>query len=211
MPRRLMGGRLEMRVAKAAATTPRDHRLLAGRHEIGQQRPRRIVKDGRTRRDVEDQVIAGLAMAARALTAPAGGRLEVVLVLEVTQRRLASIDVQVDGPTASAVTTVRTAAGNVRLLAEGRGPVATIAGADPDLHAVEEHRGHSRMGSGRRRAGACACAASVRLEVTERIDALTAVPHRAAPDFEVEVRAGREARRTHPADALATADGLTPA
>ena len=105
-----------------------------------------VVVDGRAGRDVEDQVVAGLAVAARALAASARRRLEVALGLEVAERRLAGIDREVDGAAATAVTAVGTAARDVRLASEGRGPVAAVAGTDPDLHAVEEHRGHSRTG-----------------------------------------------------------------
>jgi hypothetical protein len=70
----------------------------------------------------------------------------VVPVIEVTKRRLAGIDVQEDRPAPSAVAAVRTPARDVRFLPEGRGPVAAITGADPDLHAVEEHRLDCRMG-----------------------------------------------------------------
>ena len=122
----------------------RDHRLLAGRDQVGEQRTRLVVVHGRARRDLEDEVVAGLAVAPGPGAATTWRRLEVVAVLEVAQRRLARVDPQVDRPAPPAVAAVGSAARDVGLLAEGRGPVATIAGADPDLHAVEEHRGHSR-------------------------------------------------------------------
>ena len=75
---------------------------------------------------------------------PPGRRPEMVPVVEVAQRRLAGIDPEMDRTAAAAIAAVGTAARHVGLLPEGRGPVAAIAGADPDLHAVEEHRGHSR-------------------------------------------------------------------
>ena len=143
---RLVGRGLEVRVAEAAAATAGDHRLLAGRDEVGEERARLVVEDGGPGRDVEDQVVAGLAVPPGPRAAATRGRLEVVAVLEVAQRRLAGIDPEMDRPAAATVATVGSAARDVGLLAEGRGPVATVAGADPDLHAVEEHRGHSRTG-----------------------------------------------------------------
>ncbi len=154
----LVGRRREVRVAEAAAAAARDHRLLAGGDEVGDQRAGLVVEDGRAGRDVEDEVVAGLAVAPRPLAAAAGRRLEVVLIPEVAQRRLAGIDAQVDRAAAAAVAAVGTAARDVRLAPEGRGPVAAVAGTDPDLHAVEEHRGHSRTA----RAGSAPAAASQR-------------------------------------------------
>src|SRR4029079_15013392 len=65
---------------------------------------------------------------------------------KVAQWGWAGVDAEVHRATTAAVSAVRSTAWDVRLLSEGRGPVATITGADPDLHAVEEHRRHSRMG-----------------------------------------------------------------
>src|SRR5690349_3617754 len=45
-------------------------------------------------------------------------------------------------------------------------------------------------------------------EIRKRIDARAAVPDRAAPDLEVEVRTGRVARHPDPAHLLATGHGL---
>src|SRR4029079_19014788 len=137
--------------AEAATAPASDHRGLARRDEVRDERPGRVVVDGRARRHVEDEVIAGLAVAARPGAAPAGRGLEVVAVLEVAERRLAGVDPKLDRAAAPAITAVRAAARDVRLLPEGRGPVAAIAGTDPDLHAVEEHRGHSRTGGRRDR------------------------------------------------------------
>ena len=140
----LVGGTLEVGVAESAPPAPGDHRGLAERHEIGDQRAGLVVVHGRARRDVEDEVVAGLAVSPGARAAAAGRRPEMVPVIEVAERRLAGIDAEVDGAAAATVAAIRSAARDVGFLPEGRGPVAAIAGADPDLHAVEEHRGHSR-------------------------------------------------------------------
>ena len=182
------------------------------RHEVGEQRPGLVVVDGGAGRDVEDQVVAGLAVAARPRAAAAGRRPEVVAVVEVAKGRLAGVDPEVDRAAAAAVAAVGTAARDVRLLPEGRGPVAAIAGADPDLHAVEEHRGHSRTGCRRpppAGAGRSGRAPSRRgLEVAERVDALAAVPDGAAPDLEVAVRTGRVAGLADAADRAGPPDVL---
>ena len=51
VPRRLVGGRLEVRVAEAAATPARDHRPLPDRDEIGEQLPGVVAMDGGPGRD----------------------------------------------------------------------------------------------------------------------------------------------------------------
>jgi hypothetical protein len=68
----------------------------------------------------------------------------VVPVVEVPKRRLPGVNAKVDGPATAAIAAIGAAARDVGFLPEGRGPVAAIAGADPDLHTVKEHRGHSR-------------------------------------------------------------------
>ena len=142
--RRLVGRGLEVRVAEPAATAAGDHRALADRDEVRQQRAGLVVVDRRAGRDVEGQVVAGLAVPSRLRPATTRRRAEVVPVIEVAQGRLAGVDPKVDRSATTAVAAVGAAARDVRLLPEGRGPVATIAGADPDLHAVEEHQPHSR-------------------------------------------------------------------
>jgi hypothetical protein len=67
----------------------------------------------------------------------------VVSVLEIAERRLAGVDLQVDRPAASAVAAVGPAARHVRLAPEGRCTIATIAGADGDRDLIEEHAAES--------------------------------------------------------------------
>ncbi len=153
MLRRLVGRGLEVRVAEAAATAAGDHRALADRDQVRHERAGLVVVDRRAGRHVEDQVVAGTTVPSRLRAAATRGRAEVVPMVEIAQGRLPGIDPKVDRSPATAVAAVGTAARNVRLLPEGRGPVTTIAGADPDLHAVEEHQRHSRTAHrpGRRR------------------------------------------------------------
>ena len=132
-------------------------------------------------------------------------------MVEVAEGGLAGVDPKVDRAAAAAVAAVGSAARDVGFLPEGRGPVAAIAGADPDLHAVEEHQGHSRTGRPRTRPGRGRAAGrrrDVGLEVAERVDPLAAVPDGAAPDLEVAVRAGRVAGLADAADVLAPIDVL---
>ena len=147
-----------MRVAEAAASAPRDHRLLAdlrrGRRASSPVASSKTAVPGGTARH---EVVAGLAVAPRPLAAAAGRGLEVVAVAEVAEGRLAGIDPQVDGAAAAAVAAVGAAAGNVGLAAERRRAVAAVTGANPDLDPVEEHRADCPMGArdvppGRRRA-----------------------------------------------------------
>ena len=122
---------------------------------------------------------------------PPGLGLEVVLVAEVEERRQAGIDAQDDAAAAAAVAAVGAAPRDVRLAAEGGRAVAAVAGTDPDLDVVEEHRGDCRTGPAGRRPGGRRRSAG--LEVGERVDAVAAVPDGAAPHLEVEVRTGRPA------------------
>jgi hypothetical protein len=147
----LVRGRLEVGVAEAATPASRDGRPLAGRDQVRDEGAAGVIDDGRSRRHLEEQVLAGLAVAARLRAAAAGLGLEVVAVLEVAERGQTWVDANEYRAATTAVAAVWAAARHVRLLAEGRGPVTTIAGTDPDLHAVEEHRGHCPMRSGRDR------------------------------------------------------------
>ena len=137
---RLVGRGLEVRVAEAAAPAAGDHRALADGDEVRQQLPGLVDVDRRAGRNVEGQVVAGLAVPPGPRAATAGRRPEMVPVVEVAERRLAGIDAQVDRAAATAVAAIGSAARDVRLLPEGRGPVAAITGADPDLHPVEKHQ-----------------------------------------------------------------------
>ena len=69
-------------------------------------------------------------------------------VAEVAQGRLARRRPAGGRAAAAAVAAVGAAARDVGLAAERRGPVAAVAGMDPDLHAVKEHRGLSSHASG---------------------------------------------------------------
>jgi hypothetical protein len=142
--RRLVCRGREVDVPQTATPPARGHDRLASRHEVRDQRACGIVVHGRARRDVEDQVVAGLAVPARALAPAAGRRSKVVPVLEVAQGRLARVDAQLDRRAATAITAVGAAARHVRLTPEGRGSVAAVAGTERDLHAVEEHPAHLR-------------------------------------------------------------------
>ena len=137
-----------MRVPEAAAPAAGDHRALTARDEVRHQLPGRVVVDGGAGRHGQDEVVTGLAVAPRALAATAGRRLEVALDLEVAQRGLPGVHLEVDRAAATAVAAVGAAARDVRLAPERRGSVTTIAGTDPDRHTVEEHRTHSRTASG---------------------------------------------------------------
>ena len=178
-----------MGVAEAAPAAARHDRLLARGDEVGDQRVGFVVVDRGPGRHLQDEILAGLAVSPGPRAAAARRRLEVVAVLEVAQGRLPGIDAQQDRPATAAIAAVRSAARDVRLLAEGRGPVTAVAGMDPDLHAVEEHRGHSRTHPWRGRSDRSVTGCGAVLEVGERVDARAAAPDRAPPDLEVEVRA----------------------
>ena len=123
-----------------APATPRDHRGLPDRDQVGQQLAGVVVQDGGPRREREDEVLARGTVSARPLAATARRRLEVVLEAEVAEGRLAGIDREVDRSASPAVAAVGPAARDVCLAPECRGSVAAVAGLDEDRDAVEEHR-----------------------------------------------------------------------
>ena len=130
-----------MGVPETAAPAAGDDDALADSDEVGKQRTVGLVEDGRTGRDVEIEVVAGRAVPPGSLATAAGGRLEVVLVSKVPERRLARVDAEVDRSASTAVASIRTAAWNVGFSAERRRPVAAVSGANEDRDAVEEHLG----------------------------------------------------------------------
>ncbi len=132
----------------------------------------------------------------------AGRRLEVMPVIEVAQGGLAGIHPQVNGTAAPTIATVRTTSRDMGFLPEGRGTIAAIATADPDLHPVEEHPTHSRTPSRADRENARW------LQVEKWVHPRSTVPDGSAPDLEVEVRSGGITRLSDPADLLAPADVL---
>ena len=139
---------LEVGVAEAAPSATRDQRVLADRDEVGEELAGLVVEDRGPRRDVED---AGPRRPRRAASRARRGprrRLEVVLVAEVAERRLARVDPEVDRAAASAVAAVGPAARDVGLAPERRRAVTARAGLDEDLDAVEEHPGVHIVGHG---------------------------------------------------------------
>ena len=71
--RRLVRRRREVDVAEAASAAARGHDGLSDRDEVGDQLAGRVVEHGRARRDVEDEVVAGRPVPARALAPPPAG------------------------------------------------------------------------------------------------------------------------------------------
>jgi len=135
-----------MGVAEAAPPAASDHRGLADGDEIRDQGARVVVEDGRPGRNVEGELVARRAVPPRPFAATARGGLEVVLVTEIAKRRLTGVDSDVDRPASAAVAAIGSAARDMRFLTERRRAVAARSGLDEDLDAVEEHRGHCRIG-----------------------------------------------------------------
>ena len=131
-----------MGVAEPAAPAAGDHHLLAGGDQVGEELAGGVVEDRGAGRNGHHEVMTRRAVAPRPLAAAPGRGLEVVAVLEVAKGRLAGIHRQIDRTASTAVTAIRPAARDVRLAPEGRRAVAAVTGADEDLDAVEEHRGH---------------------------------------------------------------------
>ena len=120
------------------ATTTGDHQSLLLERPVAEQLAGLVVEDARAGRDLEDQVVAGLAVLSLSEATAAGRGLEVVGVAEVAQARLAGVDGQVDGTAAAAVAAVGTAAGYVGLTPERGSAVTAVAAVDEDLRLGRE-------------------------------------------------------------------------
>ncbi len=135
----LMRRRREVDVAQAATAAAADEeRLLCG-DQVAEQLAGFAVEDARPRRNLQGQVLAGLAVHALAGAATARSGLEVMGVAVIAQAGFARIDGQVDGTPSAAVAPVRAAARDVSLTPEGGRAVAAVAAANPDLHLIEKH------------------------------------------------------------------------
>ena len=137
--RRLVCRGRKVSVAQPAAAAARDHDALLVSDEVRDQLVGCQVTNDRARRHAEIHVVAGFAvlLGARATTARFGT--EVTLVAEVPEHRFARIDAHVDAATASAVTTIGSAARHVCLMPEARCTVTASPGADGDRYFIEEH------------------------------------------------------------------------
>ena len=120
----------------------RDHHLLSGGDQVGEELVGGFVEDRGAGRNAHHEVMARRTVAPRPLAPTAGRRLEVMAVLEVAQGRLAGVHREVHRTASTAIPAVGSAARDVRLAPEGRRAVAAVTGAGVDLDAVEEHRGH---------------------------------------------------------------------
>ena len=197
-----------MRVAEAAAAAARDDRLLAGRDEVGEERVRLVLADGSPGRDVEDEVVAGLAVPPARVPRPPGFALKWwrywksrSVVCPGSTRRWTDPPrppSPPSGPPRGTWASWRKVAApsppspaRTQIFTRSRNIAAILARA--------QRRDRSRATGGRGRDG---CG----LEVGQRVDPVAAVPDRALPDLEVEVRAGGEPGRAHAPDALAAPD-----
>ena len=137
--RGLVRGSGEVDVAEAAAAATSDHQDLFAGHEIAEQLAARFFEDHRSGRNLQDAIVARLAVLALAGATTAGHSLEVVGVSVVAQAGLSRIDGQRYRTAAAAVAAIRTAAGDMSLAPERRGAVAAVAAANPDLDLIEKH------------------------------------------------------------------------
>ena len=144
MAGRLVGRSLEMGVAQPATPASSDHDGLVGGNQVGQQLAHCVVVDGRAGWHCQEEIAAGLAMTARARSPAARRGLEMMSVLEVTQRGLAGVDANVDRAAAAAIAAIGAPSWHVRLVAERGRAVAAATRTHADLDAVNEHQPDSR-------------------------------------------------------------------
>jgi len=136
--RGLVGGALEVGVAKAAVAALGDADAVANVREVGKQRLVVFCEHLRARRDLDDAIFAACARAVAAHAVDAGLGLEVLLVAVIDQR-VEIIDTLDDNvATMSAVAAVRAAVFDVLLAAEREAAVAALAGLYVDFRRIEE-------------------------------------------------------------------------
>src|ERR1035437_8809113 len=119
----------EMDIAQTAPATAGDLGHLLDAHQVGEQGPRRVVVHGGAGRDRRAEIRAGLAVALRTCPSTAGARLEMAMITEFAEGRLARIDAQRDGSAAAAIAAVGTTARDVGLASERGRAVTAVTGA----------------------------------------------------------------------------------
>ena len=94
----------------------------------------------RTARDLNDEVLAALAGAARALPVLTGCRSIFALVAEVHQRGEVVVHAQDDIAALAAVAAIRAARGDIFFAVEGNGTIAAVTGLHRNLDFINKHR-----------------------------------------------------------------------
>jgi len=143
--RRLVGGSGEHRVAPPAAAALFGEPALAVLEQLGQHLAGVVVLHHRAERQADLDVVAPLAVLARARAVRAAPGAVELAVAGVEQRRELPVRHQRDGAAAAAVAPVGAAARHELLAAERAAPPSAIAAADEDAAFVDEiGRGHGR-------------------------------------------------------------------
>ena len=138
LPRRPVGARLEMDVAKAALAALGDLHSLAVMRQIGDDLLGVYVGDHRPDRNAHNDILAPPAVAAgrRAILATLGNELAGITVFD--QRVDVAIGDHLHAATTSAITAIRTAFRLVFLPPERDDAIAAVAGGDVNLRLVDE-------------------------------------------------------------------------
>src|SRR5438876_952127 len=131
--------RRETRVAFSTGSAARHDELLAGCGEVRDRLACRAIDHERSWWDVEHPIRTGPSAAVAASARLAGGRVDLLCEAKVGERPELRIHSQDDVAALSAISSVRTTARNMRLAPEGDDAPATVASADHEARAIDEH------------------------------------------------------------------------
>src|SRR6185369_2162847 len=130
-------------VAASATAAARDQHTLTVRYQIGERCQlaclRILVEDQRADRNRNVQVVCAVARLVGSLSVRAAFGFELGMEPEIDQRVLGGCGDDVDRTTRAAVAAVRAAARHKLLATETQAAIAAVAGADVDVHLVDEH------------------------------------------------------------------------
>ena len=127
-----MGGRFEPGIALTTAAATGDDHLLAGRHQIKEDLLGFRIADDGARGQFKDQILAVAAGFLTALTGGAIGRLVVSSILEMVESAFVRVGDKDDVAAVTAVTAVRSAAGNEAFASKTNATASPVAGLDCD-------------------------------------------------------------------------------
>ena len=139
-PRSLVNRRGKVLITPAAATTPGNHKTLAGKRKVVHQLARLRVEEARPHRNLQRDRVAVAPGAIRALPMPPTLRLVLRVVPEMDQSIVLLAGLHNHIAATSAIATRRTPAGYKLFAPEGDASVAAITGLHQNLCFINEHK-----------------------------------------------------------------------
>jgi len=142
-PRGAVGRGNEPGVAASTSAAARDEHALTVGREIGKRRQftrvRIFVEHQGADWDWNLQIVSAMARLVGSLAVRAALGVELGMVAKIDQRVLGRSCDDIDRTAGAAIAAIRAATGHELLATETEAPVAAIAGADVDVHLVDEH------------------------------------------------------------------------